>query len=65
VSVADSFVVVFDDSPVAGDSIVIYAVETGGQHSLIDCIAVGPFPDWEYIGRRVLRAIVRAGQRLK
>lgn len=48
-----------DDEPF----IVIYGVNFRGQLELLDSMAVGPFPDWEALSRRVMRQVVLASRR--
>lgn len=43
-------------------SLDIYGVGADGQTIFISSVAVSPFPDWEWISRKVMRVIVLASQ---
>jgi len=42
--------------------IIVYGHDDELQVSLVDCIEVGPFPDWEALSRRVMRHVITTGR---
>jgi hypothetical protein len=59
----ESLEVRFDYEPAEREKwIVVYGVPDQGPLVLIDSMEVGPFPDWEYLARRVMRHVIRVGQ---